>query len=392
MIPLLLLLGVLLGGCSGSDPEAGADGGGFVFRVPVTWALVEAGVVAQTVELVGDVRSRRWAELAFERGGRIAAVHADLGDERPAGTVLARLDDSVLLQELAAARARLEFARSEAEWAEREVGRAREAGPSVISAAEQDRRDSALVAQRARLAEAEAEAARLTALLAQGELRAPFDGVVVARAVSLGSHAAPGVPAFTFVDLEHREVHLELPAEVAAAVTVGTQVTLREGGIVARLDEVVPAADLSTRTFIGIVRLDGLDPERRLLPGLFVHASFERNRVESETVVPRDAVLTTPQGSHVVMFEWLPPPGEPTGTSARLVPVRVLARDATRAAVSTFEPGLLRPGLAVAVTGADNAFPDALLLPTPVLPPEAAPPKPPPPPPAAGGDSSHVEH
>lgn len=45
----------------GETPAAGSFGG-FVFRIPVTWAPLAQTEVVETVELVGDVYSRRWAD------------------------------------------------------------------------------------------------------------------------------------------------------------------------------------------------------------------------------------------------------------------------------------------------------------------------------------------
>ncbi len=360
-----LLAALALPACSDGDAAAAPPAGDGGFKIPVTWAAAEAGDVAETVELVGDVLSHRWAQLAFERAGRVTAVVADLGDEVRAGQLLARLDDAVLQQELAVAQAVLDNAQAGLDWARREAERSDRAGTDVLSASEQDRRNVAEVVARANLAQRQAELLRLKELLAQGELKAPFDGVVASRDVTEGGYAAVGRPAFTLVDLLHREVHLEIPAAVAAGLSAGAPVSLRldeapELLVRGRLDELVPAADLSSRTFKGVVRLDGLDDARRLLPGLFVRARIEKQRVQGRAVVPVDAVLQNEAGSYVVLMEM-------PGPTARITPVRVLARDDERAAVASVEPGALQTGARVIVTGADNVFPGAPLAPVPAL-------------------------
>lgn len=382
-IPSLLLWAALLPmACSKADGEAPAENAGGPmggFQFPVTFVVAEPGEVAETVEVVGDVVSARSAALAFERGGRIAAVLADLGDEVAEGVVLARLDDAVLMAQRDAARAAAAAARVEADYALIELQRAQEMGDAVADS-ERDRWSAESQARAARVHEREAELHRLEALLVQGELRAPFPAVVIDRHVTLGSTAQPPAPAFDVVDLAHREVHLELPADYASLLALGAPVELRSDAVAdlrvdARLDALVPSSDPATRTFRALVRLDDvMDPQRRLLPGMFVRARLVLRRAASETVVPVDSLLEGPQGTVLVTVAEPEAPAPGNGGSAdpgsaapvaRFVPVRVLARDALRAAVAPLQPGDLASGARVVLTGAANVFPGAPLSPQP---------------------------
>ncbi|RMH03505.1 MAG: biotin/lipoyl-binding protein, partial [Planctomycetota bacterium] len=82
--------------------------------VPVTLVPVEQGRVAETLELVGDVVSARRSPVAFRRAGQIAEVAVELGDRVEAGRLLARLEDSVLAEQEAAAAAALAAAEADA--------------------------------------------------------------------------------------------------------------------------------------------------------------------------------------------------------------------------------------------------------------------------------------
>jgi RND family efflux transporter MFP subunit len=371
-----LALPLALSACS-EEAAAGA-GGGFVFRIPVTWSPLAQAEVVETVELVGDVYSRRWAELAFERAGRVTAVNVDIGDEVHEGAELARLDDSVLIQELAVARALAEAARANLDFAEREAARGEKVGVDLINASDIDRRTSAAAAARANHARSLAEIERIGAVLAQGVLLAPFDAVVSSRNVTLGSYAtagragALGSAPFTLVDMVNREVRLELPPSVATGLKVGAPVTLRADelpglALETQLHELVPAADLASRTFVGVVRLDGLDPGRRLMPGMFVRATFERTRVQGQMVVPTDALMVGGGGYSIVVMDdpagGVGEDGMPPAPTARIVPVNVLAHDREQAAIAPLQPGALAPDAKIVVTGADNAFPGAPLAP-----------------------------
>jgi len=344
------------------SPDAQADGG---FSFPVTVARVGRETVVERVELVGDVYSDRRAELAFERSGRVEEVLVDLGDEVAGGQVLARLDDAVLDKQIAVARADAEAARVQAEFSRREADRAENVGDDLIATSVRDERDTraerdALAADRAR-----AELQRLEAMLAQGTLRAPFDAAVVERRITDGSHASAGETAFVLIDLEQRTVGVEIPAAIALGLREGTPVTLHTDDlpgleIAAQLDELVPSADPDSRVFAGLVDLTRRDPERALLPGVFVRCTFERRRVADALTVPGDAVLMGEPGRYVVVAD-PPPNSDAEAPLARFVPVTVLARGARRTAIRPDPPDAIGAGTPVLVTGADNVFPGAPL-------------------------------
>jgi len=356
---ILLLLGMLSAGCTPQEPptqESSAEGGGYTF--PVTFVEIGGGMVEERSEFAGDVASRRHGELAFERAGLLVEMLADEGDRVEAGQVLARLDGSVLEAELTAARAMESAARAQLVYAMLELERYEGMGDAAAET-ERDQWRSEVSIRTANEAQRNAEALRLEQLLAQGELKAPFAGVLVKRGLTLGGYATPGAMVFEIVDLDRREIRIELPQALAVGLAVGTQVEILGSGMnmAATLDAILPSAASSARTFTGLIFLGKTqDPQQHLLPGAFVRVRLITNRATSETVVPADALVASPAGWSVVVAE------EGTPPMARFVPVQLLAADAERVAVAPLEAGALISGARVVVTGTDNVFPGAPLL------------------------------
>ena len=359
-----------------ADEQSGGMGG---FRFPVTVALVGDEAVVETAELVGDVVSARRSTLAFDRNGTLLSVSVRMGDRVEKGQVLAELDDRVLAQDLAAAQAAAEVAAEEAKFAEREAQRAREVGDDVVSDSERERLQSDAAIASRRLVQRQSEAARLQAQLDEGKLRAPFDGVIARRMLDEGAQTGPNAPVFDLVDPDHREVRLEVPAPLVGSLGVGSPVVLSlderpEWSLEVALDALVPAADPGSRSFIAIVRIDeigseaGENPNAVLLPGLFVRARLTLREVSGQPVVPINALVESPRGFAV--YAVAPPMQDeaasgggqpPAAPTASLVPVRILARNASHAAVGPFEPGALVAGAQVVVTGVQNIYPGAPL-------------------------------
>lgn len=404
------------------EDEAGAAAGKPPFVLPVTLVTVERGDLRPRTELTGDVRARQRAELAFEVDGSVEEVAVQEADTVDAGTVLARLaneDETLAVAEaqaslqlaergldllLAGEReeekrrldAVLEATRAEEDLAASEVARGEKLlVDHVISESEQDRRRAVHRAAEKRRVAAEEEYARAIAgtrpedlaiararvdeartrlaiaehELEKTELRAPWRGSVVRRHVSAGAHVQAGTPVFELIDLEHLEIHLEVPGRLAGRLGPQTKVAVREQGrkevaFETALDAVVPAADERARSFRAIVRLGpGDEGLEHLAPGMFVEVNLLLEPLHDVLTLPSDALLAREGSSFVVRAA--PGPAGADGKpslAAELVTVRLLAQADGR---SAFEPvdGAVAAGDSIVLTGADNAFPGATLMP-----------------------------
>ena len=359
------LLCFALAACSPEAPQGGeggapdGDGGGYTF--PVTFVEIAGGTISETAEFAGDVATQRRGELAFERAGRITELLAEEGQSVKAGALLARLDGAILEAELAAAQAAFNAASAQRAYAELELERYEEMA-EVAADTERDQWRSEVAIRTATEAQRAAEAQRLERLLAQGELLAPFDCVLVKRGLTLGSYATPGAMVFEMVDLANREIRIELPQALASTLSEDIKVeiladALNNEPLQATLNSILPSALSSSRTFTGLVKLGSkLDPQQRLLPGAFVRVRLQTRSATTETIVPADALVESPMGWVIVVAEGDQPP------MARFVPVQILANNGDEVAVAAVEEGGLVSGARVVVTGTDNIFPGAPLL------------------------------
>ena len=326
------------------------------FRIPVTVVHPEIGNVTERVTVTGEVRAPDRAQIAFERAGRLLELNARLGDRVETGAVLARLDDRVMEQQVKASEASLAQGREMAALAKRDAERL-EKLEDVTSDAAVDRARAVERNEAARVVQLEADLALERTRLQQGLLLAPFDAIVTARAVSLGSYVEAGESCFELLSLEQREVLLELPPRVAMQLQPGSRVTLESDELPGMtlecaLTTVLPATDPRARVFTGVVRIGpGDDPGQRLVPGMFVRASASLRSVEGALTVPIDCLAEDGGGARIVVVQ----PGE-TPTAA-FVAVRVLARDAERAAIEPLGDARLGAADSVVLVGRENAAP-----------------------------------
>jgi RND family efflux transporter MFP subunit len=282
---------------------------------PGAAVAVERRTVEEHREWPGTVRSRVEVEVAPKVMGRILEMRADVGTNVTGGAVLARVDDRDL-------RARVEQARSALAAAE---AQAREAASHLVrirglraenAAAEHDlesaeARAKASAAEEARARDALGEA---DVLLGEATLRAPIDGVVVERRAEAGDMAVPGRTVLVLIDPSRLRLEATVPESCATQASVGATVRVRVDALGAevegRIDEVAPAADPGSRTFL--VKAS-LPPGAGIRPGMFgrflqpcgAHEALVVPRAavsrvgQLETVLVRDAVSGEARPRHV---------------------------------------------------------------------------------------------
>lgn len=161
--------------------------------------------------------------------------------------------------------------------------------------------DAEIDGARAGVAQAQALVALARAALDDTVIRAPFDGVVTAHRIEVGSMASPAAPAFQLAASDI-EVRLTVDEARVGLVRPGTPAELSVAAFPGRtfaasMTSVAPSADSRTHAFEVKVRAE--DPDRSLLPGMFAQVSVITSQRPNALLVPGAAVVTQPDGTSV---------------------------------------------------------------------------------------------
>jgi RND family efflux transporter MFP subunit len=210
---------------------------------------------------------------------------------------------------------------------------------------------AAAVAQRGTSgAQADSARARVDAAArdyANGVLRAPSDGVVVAILKHPGESVDPTTPVVDVAPPLGRDVTLVVPSVDAQRVHIGDNATLRLSSIgertTGRVVAVVPAVDPTTQATTVVV--DGLPKDA--VAGQAVSARIVVGRAAG-IVIPSTAVATDPQTGKTVVFVRN---AAPKGGSDNPFASREVTLGATDGTSVVIRSGL-RPGESVAAQGA----------------------------------------
>ncbi|MFN3860352.1 MAG: efflux RND transporter periplasmic adaptor subunit [Roseateles sp.] len=260
----------------------------------------QGAAASAVLQATGYVTARRMATVSAQITGTLTEVLIDEGFKVRKGQVLARLDDTGLRAGLAAAEAQVRAAEAQLGQlrAQLEQARADERRQAELSAAGMTTRQSReqagtavkSVAAQLEAAQRQVEAAQAQARQARvnfdyATVRAPFDGVVTARAAQVGEIISPlsagggytrtGVG--TIVDMDSLEVSVDVNEAYIAQVRpdMPCEAVLDaypDWKIPARVVAVIPSADRGKATVKVRVALEQKD--ERVVPDMGVRVSF----------------------------------------------------------------------------------------------------------------------
>ena len=229
--------------------------------------------IADKVEALGTLRANETIELTTTVSDRIIELNFDDGERVTAGRVLVRLDNNEELADLKAA---------EAVLAEREAAYERTKQLATRDFASKANLDQGL----ANLLSARAAVETVKAQLADRVLKAPFDGVVGLRTISVGALVEPGDVITTLDDISVVKLDFNVPSTYLATLETGLKIKARTsayGGEVfdGEIRSLSNQIDPVTRAITARAVIDNAD--LRLRPGLLMTVTLFKN--------PRQALL-----------------------------------------------------------------------------------------------------
>lgn len=288
----LLLAPSLLTGC-GEPPAAG----------PATAQAVKPALSVQAIRprtadwprslaANGDIAAWQETVIGAELGGyRILAVRVNVGDRVRRGEELARLDAATVAAELAESRAAVAEAEAAVAEAVANAERARRLQAEGFYSAQMGNQYlTGEQTARARLEAARARARADEIRLGQSRVLAPDDGVISARAATVGSLAQAGQELFRLIRGGRLEWRGRVPEAEIGRMATGTPVrlTLPDGSQArGRVRALGPAVDTATRD--GLVYVD-LEAAAGARAGMFARGEFDLGRAPALTL-PQAALL-----------------------------------------------------------------------------------------------------
>jgi len=284
--------------------------------LPVTVIQPGAAPADQTLTLPGAVTPYAEASIYARTSGYIAHWSADIGTHVKAGQTLAQITAPDLDAQLRQARADAATAQANYDYAKSTALRWQDMlKTQSVSQQDTDTKVADMNAKRAMLSSAQANAAHLNELVSFESVTAPFDGVITARNVDVGTlvtaGGTPGSPGLSG-ELFHLEqtdtlrVFVDVPQDSAAGVSTGTAVYLTTQQypgrrFAAHVARSAGAIDPVTRTLRVEIDVDNRDGA--LLPGAYAQAHLLVPSAAPAFELPVSALLYRPNGVTVATVD-----------------------------------------------------------------------------------------
>ncbi|VVD66923.1 RND family efflux transporter MFP subunit [Pandoraea fibrosis] len=241
---------------------------------------VAAKLAEQTpiASLPAQIEARYATPLSFRVAGKIIDRSVRLGDAVKAGQVVARLDPADLSKNAASARAQLDAAQHQLDYATQTVTRDRaQARENLIAPAQLEQSENAYASALAQRNQASQQAALAGDQLSYGNLKADRDGVITAEQADTGQNVSAGQPVYQLAWTGDVDVIADVPEVALSAFRIGQTATVTLPAVPgktwqARVREIAPAADPMSRTYRAKLSLLSPGPDVKL--GMTANVAF----------------------------------------------------------------------------------------------------------------------
>jgi HlyD family secretion protein len=283
-----------------------------------TTAEVSRGDVIATVEATGTLEAVTTVQVGSQVSGAIGALHADFNSQVRKGQIIAELDSSLFQTQVDQAKATVvrlqadaDRARVQAADAALKLKRAHELfAKQLIPATDLETAESTARSADAAVKGAEAQVVQAQAALNQAQvnlshtiIRAPIDGVVIARNVDVGQTVASSLQAPTLFiiarDLTEMRVNASVDESDIGEITPKQKVRFRVDaypnetftGTVSQV-RLQPIVQQNVVSYVTVIDVPNSD--LKLKPGMTAAVTIETGRANDVLKVPNSALRFTP--------------------------------------------------------------------------------------------------
>lgn len=318
---LALTTSLVLAACGGSKPEGAAPGAGGVMPPPEVGVVnVNPANLSLVTELPGRLEASRVAQIRARVAGVLQRRLFAEGSAVKAGQALFQIDSAPYQASLAQAEASV--AQAQAQVAQTQALAERYRPLVAVNAISKQDYDNAVAGQqtaRANLAAAKAAATTARINLSYASVTSPIAGRIGRALVTEGALVGQGAATELAVVQQIDPLYINFTQSAAdalklrAAVNSGkyqqngagaaaVSVVLEDGSVYEHKGKLL-FTDLTVDPTSGQVtlRAEVPNPERNLLPGLYVRVRLEQAQVDNGVLLPQQAVTRSAKGDTVMV-------------------------------------------------------------------------------------------
>jgi membrane fusion protein (multidrug efflux system) len=288
------------------------------------------------IEVNGTVVANEYVALQPEASGRLIELNVPEGKWVRAGTVIAIVNNADLKAQLAKSKVQLDLAEKTEERYRQLL---------AINGINQSDYDVALNLVKSLKADIEYD----QALIDKTILKAPFDGVVGLRQVSLGAYVTPATQIASMQEMDKIKVDFTLPDSYGDLVKIGGTVEVEpDGAGKARKKAIIIAIEPQVNQASRNLTVRAVLENSRANPGAFVKVFLQGNGAARGVMIPTNSLIPDDKNNQVILVK---------EGKASFVNVKTGFREANNVEITDG----VKPGDTVVVTGVLFARPKSPL-------------------------------
>ncbi len=247
---------------------------------------------ANTILVSGSIAANEQVQLRSQISGIITHIYFQEGSKVSQGQALVKIDDTELQAQLSELQVRVDLA------AENEKRASQLLKKEGISKEEYDITLSTLRSL-------QAQEKIIQAQVAKTIIKAPFNGVIGLRNVSIGEYLSADIIIANLVNINPIKITFSVPEKYASSMKTNTKVSFTIAGntkkFTATVYAVEPEIEAATRTLQ--LRAKASNEQGELVPGSFATIELPLSVLPDALLIPTEAVIPIQDGKKVFIAE-----------------------------------------------------------------------------------------
>jgi membrane fusion protein, multidrug efflux system len=246
--------------------------------------------MSNTLEVSGTVVANEYVELQPEASGRLTYLYVPEGKLIRKGTLIAKINNADLQAQVDKSKVALDLA-MKTEQRDKQL--------LAVNGVNQSDYDAALNIVNGFKADIEYN----QALLDKTILKAPFDGYIGLRQVSIGAYVTPTTMIATLLQRDKIKIDFTVPEDYSSSLKVGAtvEVEMDETGKTrkAQIMAIEPQVNLASRNMTVRAMLENSDAN----PGSFVKVRVKSGLNKKAIMIPTNALIPDDKNNQVVLVK-----------------------------------------------------------------------------------------
>lgn len=254
--------------------------------------VVKSIPLSENIEVAGSLMPAEGTDIRPEISGRLVGINFKEGSFVKKGTLLAKLFDDDLQAQLKKLEVQLEIN-------QKTVERYREL-LKIQGISQQDVDLSEL-----QVSNNKADIELVKVAITKTEIRAPYDGRIGLRNISLGAYVSPSDVIATLRQMDQLKLEFTVPEKYSTNFVPGKKISFSVDGVRQRFEATVMASEYFIDANTRSLNIKALVKDRHasLVPGAFAKVALDLAKDDHAIIVPTQAIIPLSRGKQIIIYK-----------------------------------------------------------------------------------------